>query len=49
MALNDHNQLLVVQEEADAANALYRMGSNIRSTMHYDTNSLSKIDGEIQA
>lgn len=44
--LNDHKQLLAVQAEADAASALLAMDSSVRCTLHYDTTSRSKIDGE---
>ena len=43
--LNNHKQLLAVQAEADAANALFLMDSSVRCTLHYMT-SRSKIDGE---
>ena len=39
-------QLLAVQPEADAANALFTMPSNVQYTLHYCTTSLCKIDGE---
>ena len=35
-----------MQAEADAANALLAMESSVRCTLHYDTTSRSKIDGE---
>ena len=44
--LNDYMQLLAVQPEADAANALFTMPSNVQYTLHYCTTSLCKIDGE---
>ena len=44
--LNNHKQLLAVQAEAVAANALLLMDSSVRCTLHYDTTSRSKIDGE---
>ena len=44
--INDYKQLLAVQEEADAANCLYNMPSNVKCTLHYDTTSRCKIDGE---
>ena len=39
--LNNHKQLLAVQVEA-----LFLMDSSVRCTLHYDTTSRSKIDGE---
>ena len=45
--LNDYKQLLAVQAEADAANALFTMNRDVvRVTLHYDTTSRCKIDGE---
>ena len=44
--LNNHKQLLAVQAEADAANTWFLMDSRVRCTLHYDTTSRSKIDGE---
>ena len=44
--LNDYKQLLAVQAEADAAEALFSMKENTRCTLHYDTTSRCKIDGE---
>ena len=44
--LNDHKQLLAVQAEADAANALYTKATTSRCTLHYDTTSRARIDGE---
>ena len=44
--INDYKQLLAVQEEADAANCLYNMPSNVKCTLHYGTTSRCKIDGE---
>ena len=44
--INDYKQLLAVQEEADAANCLYNMPSGVTCTLHYDTTSRCKIDGE---
>ena len=44
--LNDYKQLMAVQAEADAANALFEKNDDVRCTLHYDTTSRSKIDGE---
>ena len=44
--INDYKQLSAVQEESDAASCLYHMPSNINCTLHYDTTSRCKIDGE---
>lgn len=44
--LNDHKQLMAVQEEANAADALFSKKENVRCTLHYDTTSRNKIDGE---
>ena len=44
--LNCYKQLLTVQAEADAANALFTMPSNVQCTLQYNTTSRCKIDGE---
>ena len=44
--LNDHKQLLAIQEESDAANALFNMAEDVRCCLHYDTTSRCRIDGE---
>ena len=45
--LDDYKlQLLAVQPEADAANALFTVPSNVQCTLHYCTTFLCKIDGE---
>ena len=43
---NNYKQLLAVQPEADAANVLFTMPSNVQSTLHYCMTSLCKVDGE---
>ena len=43
---NNYKQLLAVQPEADAVNALFTMPSNVQCTLHYCMASLCKIDGE---
>ena len=44
--INDYKQMMAIQSEADAANALFNKKDTIRCTLHYDTTSRSKIDGE---
>ena len=44
--LNNYKQLLAVQPDTDAANALFRVPSNVQCTLHYCMASLCKIDGE---
>ena len=44
--LNDYKQLLTVQAEVDAANTLFTVPSNVWCTLHYNTTSQCKTDGE---
>ena len=44
--LNECKLLLVVQEEAEAANALFNIPESVKCTLHYDTTSRGKIDGD---
>ena len=44
--LNNYKQLLAVQPDTDAANALFTVPSNVQCTFHYCMTSLCKIDGE---
>ena len=44
--LNEYKLLLSVQEEAEAANALFNIPENVKCTLHYDTTSRCKIDGD---
>ena len=37
--LNNYKQLLAVQVDADAANALFTMSCNVRCTLHYNMTS----------
>ena len=43
--LNEYKLLLVVQEEAEAANALFNTPESVKCTLHYDTTSRCKTDG----
>ena len=43
---NNYKQLLAVQPEADAVNALLTVPSNVQCTLHYCMTSLCKIDAE---
>ena len=43
--LNEYKLLLVVQEEAEAANALFNTPESVKCTLHYETTSRCKIDG----
>ena len=42
----EHKQRMAIQEEAEAANALYSNPKDVKCTLHYDTTSRSKIPGE---
>ena len=44
--LSDYKQLVVVQAEADATNALFTMPNSVQYILHCDTTSCCKIDGE---
>ena len=44
--LNNYKQLVAVQPEADAVNALFTLSSNVQCTLHYCMTFLCKIDGE---
>ena len=44
--INNYKQVLAIQAESDAANALYNIRNNVTCTLHYDTTSRCKIDGE---
>ena len=44
-ALHKYKLLLAVQEEAEAANALFSIPESVKCTLHYDTTSRCKIDG----
>ena len=43
--LNEYKLLLVVQEEAEAANALFNTPESVKCTLHYETTSRCKTDG----
>ena len=44
--ITDYKQYLAVQAESEAANALYNKSDAIKCTLHYDTTSRCKIDGD---
>ena len=44
--INNHKQVLAIQHEKDAATALYNIPSGTKVTLHFDTTSRSKIDGD---
>ena len=44
--LNDHKQAMAIKHERDAALALYDIPQGIKVTLHFDTTSRSKIDGD---
>ena len=44
--LIEYKQRMAIEAESEAANALYNNPSNVKSTLHYDNTSQSKIDGE---
>ena len=43
---NEYKLLLAVQEEAETANALFNILESVKCTLHYDTTSRCKIDGD---
>ena len=44
--LNEYKLMLAVQEETEAANALFNIPESVKCTLHYDTTSRGKIDGD---
>ena len=42
--LNEYKLMLAVQEEPEAANALFNVPESVKCTLHYDTTSRGKID-----
>ena len=44
--LNDYKQLMAVQTESEAADALHNTSPGVLCTLHYDTTKRCKIDGE---
>ena len=44
--INDHKQMLTIQHEKDAATALINISIGTKVTLHYDTTTRSKIDGD---
>ena len=44
--INNHKHVLAIQHEQDAAAALYQIQPGMKVTLHYDTTSRSKIDGD---
>ena len=44
--LNEYKLLLAVQQEAEAANALFNIAGSVKCTLHYDTTSRCKIDSD---
>ena len=42
--LNEYKLMLAVQEEPEAANALFNIPESVKCTLHYDTTSRGKID-----
>ena len=46
--INNHKQVLAIQHEKDAATALYNIPSGTKVTLHFDSPSHSKIDGDWQ-
>ena len=44
--LNEYKLLLAVQEQAEAANALFNIPQSVKCTLHYDTTSRCKIDSD---
>ena len=45
-SLNNHKQVLAIQHEKEAATALYMIQPGTKVTLHFDTTSRSKIDGD---
>ena len=44
--INNHKHVLAIQYEQDATAALYQIQPGMKVTLHYDTTSDSKIDGD---
>lgn len=44
--INDYKQRMAIQEESEAADELYHKPNDVKCTLHYDTTSRCKIDGE---
>ena len=44
--INNHKHVLAIQHEQDPAAALYQIQPGTKVTLHYDTTSSSKIDGD---
>ena len=44
--LNNHKHVLAIQHKKEAATALYQIQPDTKVTLHFDTTSCSKIDGD---
>ena len=44
--INNHKHVMAIQQERDAATALNSISLTIKSTLHYDATTRSKIDGD---
>ena len=44
--LNNHKHVLAIQHKKEAATALYQIQPDTKVTLHFDTMSCSKIDGD---